>query len=155
LPIRIAEVEGPPVKVLSRDYQEIPAGKDIAPMSLQSNATPRKLQAAILGFGLDGGDAPTIVITGDHSKVLGGSPETHSKLLDAMNKLEGELFALGRNLADLNPSQLTELARRIDLPELEEIANRLQDGIASTGVAFEDLSAEELTTLSTGPLFSY
>ncbi len=124
-------------------------------MSLQSKSTPRKLQAAILGFGLDGGDPPTMVITGDHSKVLGGSPETHSRLLDAMNRLEGELIALGSNLADLNPSQLSELARRIDLPELEEIANRLQDGIASIGIAFEDLSADELTTLSTGPLFSF
>lgn len=115
---------------------------------------PKRRRAALLGIGLDGATSLERVITGEHTQVVGGSPETHSDLMDAMLRIEAELLALGRSLDELDPDGLAELARRAEFPELEEIARQLQSGIASQGVSFTELSADELTNLAAGSLFS-
>lgn len=113
----------------------------------------RRLHAAILGFGLDNLDDSNRIATGPNSLVVGGSAETHADLTHAIAQLEFELLALDRSLGDLEPAELGALAERIDLPELAEIADRIQAGIELRGISFIDLSADELTELSVAGLF--
>ena len=69
-------------------------------------------------------------------------------MLETMLRLESELDRRGRRLAEVTPTELAEIAWRIDSPELHEIALRLKAGLESQGRPFEDLTAEELTDLS-------
>ena len=119
----------------------------------QPGSKPRRLQAAIIGFGLDGPDSQHRLSTGDHCLLVGGSAETHAQMLETMLRLEFELDRRGQRLADVSPSELAEIAWRIDSPELHEIALRLKAGLERHGRAFEDLSAEELTELSAPSTF--
>ena len=110
---------------------------------------PRRLRAAIIGFGLDGHDCHQRLSTGELGLMVGGSEETHAELLETMLRLESELDRRGQTLADVSPDELAEIAWRIDSPELHEIAVRLQEGIDQLeGRRFEDLSADELTEMS-------
>lgn len=116
-------------------------------MTTQPGGQPRRLRAAIIGFGLDGQDSQQRLSTGDQCLLIGGSAETHAEMLETMLRLEDELDRRGQGLADLQPADLAEIAWRIDSPELHEIALRLKAGIDEQGRAFEELSAEELTAL--------
>jgi hypothetical protein len=107
----------------------------------------RRVRAALIGLGLDCPDGQQRLTRGPQSLVVGGSAETHSELREAVLRMELELARGGQNLGDLDPSELAELARRIDLPELQEIAHRLEAGIARAGRVFLELSAEELSAL--------
>ncbi len=109
---------------------------------------PRRLRAAIIGFGLDGDDSPHRLSHGEHCLLVGGSAETHAEMLETMLRLESELDRRGRRLAEVSPTELADIAWRIDSPELHEIALRLKAGLERQGRRFEDLSAEELTDLS-------
>src|SRR5215217_1293232 len=109
---------------------------------------PRRLRAAIIGFGLDSRDCQQRLSTGDTCVLVGGSAETHAEMLETILRLETELDRRGQNLADVTPTELAEIAWRIDSPELHEIAVRLETGLESQGREFHDLSAEELTNLS-------
>jgi hypothetical protein len=110
---------------------------------------PRRLRAAIIGFGLDGDDNPYRLSTGEQCLLLGGSAETHAEMLETMLRLESELDRRGRRLAEVPPAELAEIAWRIDSPELHEIAVRLATALVRQGRSFEELSAEELTSLTT------
>ena len=79
---------------------------------------------------------------------MGGSAETHAEMLEILLRLESELDRRGQRLGEVSPSDLAEIAWRIDSPELHQIAMRLWDGLDRSGRQFEDLSAEELTELS-------
>src|SRR5947209_12487714 len=117
-------------------------------MTTQPDGTPRRLRAAIIGFGVDGSDSQHRLSTGEQCLLLGGSAETHAEMLETMLRLESELDRRGQRLGEVNPTELAEIAWRIDSPELHEIALRLQDGLVLQGRAFEDLTAEELTDLT-------
>jgi hypothetical protein len=108
---------------------------------------PRRLRAAIIGFGLDGDSPPHRLSHGEHCLLVGGSAETHAELLETALRLESELDRRGQDLAEVTPAELAEIAWRIDSPELHEIALRLKNGLERQGRAFHDLSAEELTEL--------
>ena len=113
----------------------------------------RRLQAAIIGFGLDGDDSPHRLSRGEHCLLVGGSAETHAEMLETVLRLEAELDRRRQKLADVTPTELVEIAWRIDSPELHEIALRLKSGLERHGRAFHDLSAEQLTDLcESGPL---
>jgi hypothetical protein len=114
----------------------------------QSSPRPRRLRAALIGFGLDSGDEQQRVTRGDQTLIFGGSAETHAELRETALKMEQELGRQGRRLGDLDPAELAELATMIDSPELHEIALRLKVGLEQQGRAFHDLTAEELTALS-------
>ena len=116
-------------------------------MTKQPDGNPRRLRAAIIGFGLDGDDNPYRLSTGEQCLLMGGSAETHAEMLETMLRLESELDRRGQRLAEVNPTELAEIAWRIDSPELHEIALRLKNGLERQGRAFHDLSAEELTEL--------
>lgn len=117
-------------------------------MTTQPGGGPRKLKAAIIGFGLDGIDSHQRLSTGDQCLLVGGSAETHAEMLETMLRLESELDRRGQGLAELDPDELAEIAWRIDSPELHRIALQMADGLKREGRLFEDLSAEELTELS-------
>jgi hypothetical protein len=67
-----------------------------------------------------------------------------------MLRLELELEREGKELGELDPESLAYLAYRIDLPELMEIAIRMEEGLQSLGKSFEDSSAQELTEMLGG-----
>jgi len=117
-------------------------------MTKQPDGGPRRLRAAIIGFGLDGDDNQHRLSTGEQCLLVGGSAETHAEMLETMLRLESELDRRGRQLAEMNPNELAEIAWRIDSPELHEIALQLSAALDQDGRAFEELSAEELTNLS-------
>ena len=71
-------------------------------------------------------------------------------MLETMLRLETELDRRGQRLSDVTPTELAEIAWRIDSPELHEIAVRLRTGLEHQGRMFHDLSAQELTDLATG-----
>ena len=114
----------------------------------QSSPRPRRLRAALIGFGLDNADDHNRLTRGDQSLIFGGSAETHAEMQETALRMEEQLERWGRQLGDLDPAELAELAAMIDSPELREIALRLQDGLERQGRAFQELTAEELTALS-------
>src|SRR3954454_16087131 len=117
-------------------------------MMKQPDGGPRRLRAAIIGFGLDGDDNPHRISTGEQCLLLGGSAETHAAMLETLLRLESELDRRGRGLAEVDPTELAEIAWRIDSPDLHEIALQMRAGLERQGRQFADLSAEELTELS-------
>ncbi len=114
----------------------------------QSSPRPRRLRAALIGFGFDNADDHNRLTRGDQSLIFGGSAETHAEMKETALRMEHHLDQLGRQLGDLDPAELVELATIIDSPELHEIALRLKAGLEREGRAFEDMTAEELTALS-------
>ena len=109
---------------------------------------PRRLRAAIIGFGLDGHDSQHRISSGEQCLFVGGSAETHAEMVETMLRLESELHERGVQLSEVSPTDLAEIAWRIDSPELHEIALRLSAGLERIGRAFHDLTAEELSDLS-------
>jgi len=114
----------------------------------QSSPRPRRLRAALIGFGFDNADDQNRLTRGDQSLIFGGSAETHAEMKETAVRMEQQLDQLGRQLGDLDPAELVELATIINSPELHEIAMRLQAGLEREGRAFADMTAEELTALS-------
>jgi hypothetical protein len=108
----------------------------------------RRLRAAIIGLGFDGHDDQQRLSTGATCLLFGGSAETHAEMLETVLRLETELDRRGQELGEVNPTELAEIAWRIDSPELHEIAVRLKTGLDRQGRAFHELSADELTELS-------
>jgi hypothetical protein len=114
----------------------------------QSGNPPRRLRAALIGFGLDSGDEHNRLTRGQQSFIFGGSAETHAELRESAFRMERELSQRGQELGDLDPTELAELATAIELPELLEIALRLQLELEERGCSFDELSADELTAMS-------
>ena len=121
-------------------------------MTTQPDAGPRRLRAAIIGFGLDGTDQQQRLSTGEQCILVGGSADTHAEMLETMLRLESELERLGRGLGDVTPDQLAEIAWRIDSPELHQIALRMEEGLERQGRTFHESTADELTEFSSGPI---
>ena len=117
-------------------------------MTTQPAGGPRRLRAAIIGFGLDGVDSHRRLSTGEECLLVGGSAETHAEMLETMLRLESELDRTGRRLGDLNPDELADVAWRIDSPELHAIAVRIQEALDLAGRPFEEMSAEELSEIT-------
>ena len=63
-------------------------------------------------------------------------------------RLEVELDRLGVGLAQLSPSELAEVAWRIDSPEMFEFAERLDDGLRRRDVRFHESTPELLMEIS-------
>ncbi len=119
-------------------------------MTTPPDVGPRRLRAAIIGFGLDGIDDQQRISTGDQCILVGGSEETHAEMLETMLRLDSELERMGLALADVTPSDLAEIAWQIVSPELHQIAMTLDEGLRRHGRTFHESSAEELTELSAG-----
>ncbi len=115
----------------------------------QGHTAPRRLRAAIIGLGLDGPLRPTRIVQSEECLLIGGSDSTHDALIEIMLRLESELDRMGRTLGELDPSELLDLAQRIDSPELELIAEQMEMGLRKSGRLFHESSPEELTALAT------
>jgi hypothetical protein len=120
-------------------------------MTTHTRGGPRRLRAALIGFGLDDRDEHHRIITGAQYLLVGGSAETHAELLETMLRLDSELERLGQGLGDVTPTELAEIAWRIDSPELHRIALRMEAGLERSGRTFHESTAEELTELSSCP----
>lgn len=119
-------------------------------MSISTKTQPRRLKAAIIGLGLDGGiiGGPRRILAGEHCVVVGGSADTHADLAETMLRLEVELHHRGKELGEVSPDELADIAWRIDSSELLDLALRLKEGLERRNALFEELSPEELTELS-------
>jgi len=118
-------------------------------MTTHSRGGPRRLRAALIGVGLDDHDEHQRIITGTQYLLVGGSAQTHAEMLETMLRLDSELERRGQALGDVTPTELAEIAWRIDSPELHQIALRLEAGLQDRGRTFDESTAEELTELST------
>ena len=116
-------------------------------MTTQTDRGPRRIRAAMIGFGLDGAEGRRRLTTSEQCVLLGGSEETHSDLLETVLRLESELERRNQLLGDVTPTELADIAWRIDSPELHAIARRLHAGLAESGLDFLDATAEELEGL--------
>lgn len=113
-------------------------------MTRNSTQQPRRLRAALIGIGLDGDDDQQRVTRGPECLVVGGSAETHAEMREAITRIEVALETMHRQLGELNPAELAELAFQVDLPELSHLAIKLEDGLEREGREFEEVSADEL-----------
>ena len=123
-------------------------------MTTQHTGGPRKLKAAIIGFGLDSLDSHQRLSTGEECLLVGGSAETHAEMLETMLRLESELDRLGVRLAEVSPIELAEIAWRIDSPELHMIALRLQDNLDDAGRRFASLPIKDSSRLTCSAVHS-
>lgn len=119
-------------------------------MTQHAGSGSRRVQAKIIGLGLDGRGGPHRIITGRDYLMLGGSQETHDEMLETVLRLEVELERRGQELGEVGPEDLAEIAWRIDSPELHAIALQMEAGLLEAGRSFEDSTAEELTELAAG-----
>ena len=61
----------------------------------QSSPRPRRLRAALIGFGLDNADDQNRLTRGDQSLIFGGSAETHAEMRETALRMELELDQTG------------------------------------------------------------
>ena len=120
-------------------------------MSTNGHGPRPRLRASIIGLGLDGPLRPVRILQSQEFLVIGGSESTRAEMLETMLRLESELERIGRDLGDVEPMELAEIAWRIDWPELEEIAVRMANALEQQGRTFHTATPEELTLLA-GPV---
>jgi hypothetical protein len=113
-------------------------------MTTQTQSGTRRIRAAVIGLGLDGWESPRRLTTSEQCVMIGGSAETHSELVETVLRLESELERRGQHLGEVTPSELADIAWRIDSPELHAIAVRLHYGLQRSGRDFQEATAEEL-----------
>lgn len=109
---------------------------------------PRPIRATLVGFASDQADSVRRVTRLPNGTVLGGSRHAHDHLREIALRLEVELDRLGVGLAELSPSQLAEVAWRIDSPEMFEFAMHLDDGLRRREIDFHDSTPEVLMEIS-------
>lgn len=119
-------------------------------MTQHAGSGSRRVQAKLIGLGLDGQGGPHRIITGRDFLMVGGSEETHEEMLETVLRLEVELERRGQELGEVPPEDLAEIAWRIDSPELHIIALQIEAGLEQRGQNFCDSTAEELTKLAMG-----
>jgi hypothetical protein len=69
-------------------------------------------RAALLGVGLDNQDGHKRITTGEQFAIVGGSEETHGRLTETVVKTFEELKQRGKQLQQVEPSELVEILHR-------------------------------------------
>lgn len=110
----------------------------------------RRLRALLVEVNPDDPRGPRRVINGPNCLIVGGDVKASSAMLETALRLESELERVGRELGDIPPLELAEIAWRIDSPALHRLALRLDRDLRDRGRRFEDATAEELTELILG-----
>lgn len=113
-----------------------------------SSRAPSRRRAILIGLDLESDQSPRRVINGPRCLVVGGSAESHAEMLETMLRLESELERRGRELGEIPPDELAEIALRIDSPELHRLAIQMDESLRERGRAFHEASAEELTEVA-------
>jgi hypothetical protein len=78
-------------------------------MKKRNNKTPRKASASLLGLGLDHRDGHKRITVGEQFAILGGSAETHEHMTETVVKTFEELKNRGKDLREVEPSELAEI----------------------------------------------
>lgn len=71
----------------------------------------KPVQAHLLGIGLDNEDGHRRITRADRFAVVGGSEETHDRMTETLIKTFEELKQRGKDLAETEPKELTEILR--------------------------------------------
>ncbi len=108
----------------------------------------RALRAVLVGIGPEDPSQPKKIINGPHCLMVGGNESVHGEMLETALRLESELERRNRNLGEVSPSELAEIAWTIDSPELHRVAVQLHEELQRLGQSFHESSAEDLNRLS-------
>ena len=65
----------------------------------------------LFGVGLDNKDGHKRVTQGEHFVLLGGSAETHERMIDTVAEVTEKLHRQGRQLRDISADELTNMLR--------------------------------------------
>ena len=79
-------------------------------MSKKKKTTKRI--AGLLGVGLDHQDGHKRITTGEQFAIVGGSDETHGRMTETVIKTFEELKTRGKELAQVEPTELAEIIHR-------------------------------------------
>ena len=75
-------------------------------------------KAMLLGLGLDNKDECVRVTKGKNFRLLGGSQETHESMQEKCIKFNEKLDQKGKQLEDLDKTELVDLASECEMPLL-------------------------------------
>ena len=78
----------------------------------QSSPRPRRLRAALIGFGFDNADDQSRLTRGDQSLIFGGSAETHAEMQQTALRMELELDEAGQRPGRPGPGRARGTGRR-------------------------------------------
>ena len=68
--------------------------------------------AGLLGLGLDHDDGHKRITTGERFAILGGSEETHGRMTETVVKTFEELKTRGKQLDQVEPTELADILHR-------------------------------------------
>ena len=74
----------------------------------------KRPQNQLLGLGLDGQDKHKRITRGAGFNLVGGSEDTHERMVETVIKTSEDLSRKGRTIADAHPEQLADLLRKHD-----------------------------------------
>ena len=74
----------------------------------------KRPQNRLLGLGLDGQDKHKRITRGEGFNLVGGSEDTHERMVETVIKTSEDLSRRGRTIADAHPEQLADLLRPHD-----------------------------------------
>ena len=74
----------------------------------------KRPQNRLLGLGLDGQDKHKRITRGEGFNLVGGSEDTHERMVETVIKTSEDLSRKGRTIADAHPEQLADLLRKHD-----------------------------------------
>jgi len=70
-----------------------------------------KQPAIMMGLGLDNKDGHKRVTKGDNFCLLGGSEETHERMIETSVKVNEKLAKKGKNLSEVSKEEFTDIVR--------------------------------------------
>lgn len=74
----------------------------------------KRPQNRLLGLGLDGQDKHKRITRGEGFNLVGGSEDTHERMVETVIKTSEDLSRMGRTIADAHPEQLADMLRKHD-----------------------------------------
>jgi hypothetical protein len=74
----------------------------------------KRPQNRLLGLGLDGQDKHKRITRGEGFNLVGGSEDTHERMVETVIKTSEDLSRRGRTIADAHPEQLADMLRKHD-----------------------------------------
>jgi hypothetical protein len=74
----------------------------------------KRPQNRLLGLGLDGQDKHKRITRGEGFNLVGGSEDTHERMVETVIKTSEDLSRKGRTIADAHPEQLADMLRKHD-----------------------------------------
>jgi hypothetical protein len=117
-------------------------------MTQEPQGRTRPMRATLIGIATDQADPIQRVTRTPNGTIVGGSRQSHEHLREMALRLELELDRLGVELSQLSPSELAEVAWRIDSPEMLQFAIHMDNGLRRRDIPFHESSPELLMEIS-------